>query len=58
MKFDEIDETYSYPYPIRCPKCRMEHSFYSQYDSDPEYYADIYFKCSCNEFLKLKVAVN
>ena len=45
-------------YTKKCENCGKEHSIYTQDDNNPEYYTDVYIKCSCGARIEFKLPVN
>jgi hypothetical protein len=48
---------HSYQYEELC-KCGKRHFLETQEDIYPEYYADVYLKCDCGQYVKFELPVN
>lgn len=48
----------SHAYHAACFSCGSTLEVQTQSDECPEYYADVYVKCTCGEFVKFKLPVN
>lgn len=60
MKFEDIDEfACRERHEKPCDNCKTKHIVYSQADNGPEYYTNVYFKCSnCGDFVEFILPVN
>jgi len=45
-------------YKESCKYCGKEHIICTQRDDSPEYYTDVYIKCSCGKFVEFNLPVN
>lgn len=58
MELKEIWEHHRHSYIKKCSCCDCEQEILTQRDDFPEYYAEIYLKCQCGEFIEFELPVN
>lgn len=58
MKFEELGESDRYSYVKKCPCCELDQVVFTQQDSYPEYYTNIYLRCQCGEYIHFELPVN
>lgn len=58
MKPENITRTNRYPYERVCDECNESVMIRTQKDEDPEYYTEVYVKCSCGDYVLFMVPVN
>ena len=59
MKKEEIKELFRHEYTAKCEKCGKTITVLTQgEDNCPEYWADVYVKCDCGNFVLLSLPVN
>lgn len=58
MEIYEFGSKYSQEYKSKCKKCNKEIIVSTQKDECPEYYVDVFVKCSCGGSAQFRLPVN
>ncbi len=58
MQLDDIPKKLRFEYTKVCTCCLKENTLLSQNDDLPEYYAEVFLKCVCGEYIEFDLPVN
>lgn len=58
MTEDEIDRYSRYKFIEKCEICDLDITVFTQEDSFPEYYTNVYVKCTCGNCVLFELPVN
>ncbi len=58
MIIDKINEGHRHEYKKDCDCCGLTQQILTKRDNFPEYYAEIYLRCQCGEYIEFDLPVN